>query len=319
MANNYFYTGRRNKAVEMLSVVNNVDPGNEVVKEMMHYAFCDQIGEPRPDLSHHFGQPWFGEDIEEKTIQVYCDQGMGDTINLLRYVEQLKSKGCTIVLNCYAFFNQFEKFMAQQPYIDKLTPFFERTDYYTNIMSLPALLNNIELDCYYPVHFRKVMEAEIPPQTKHGVFEPFDLGKKLKVGVAWQTNAENHLAAIKSIPVEKFEILKRRGLDFYCLQPNIETPEWVNVAVINDLNDTARYIESMDFVVSVDTAVLHLAGYMQKPTIGLLPFECDPRWGSEVSTAWYPSVHLVRQHGEGDWDQALMDANLMLDSLLQIK
>ncbi len=108
MANNYICTGRNNKAVEMLSAVNQISPGNELARQLMHRIYCLQINEAPVDFSNQFGLHWLGEDITGKSIEIFCDQGMGDTINLLRYVEQLKEKyDCYIILNYYAFWNQF--------------------------------------------------------------------------------------------------------------------------------------------------------------------------------------------------------------------
>ena len=81
-----------------------------------------------------------------------------------------------------------------------------------------------------------------------------------------------------------------------------------DIAVVNlgekfeDFADTAGAIENMDLVISVDTAVLHLAGAMGKPTWALLPFAPDWRWMlNRQDSPWYPTMRLFRQDRQGDW------------------
>lgn len=323
MANNYIFTGRRNKAVEMVSAVEKVKPDYELSRKLMHFIYCDQLGEEMPDLSEIFGRNWLGESLDGKSIEIFCDQGMGDTINLLRFVYRLKMQyECHIVLNCYAFFNQFERFMeTQNHYIDEFVPFHVKCDYHTNIMSLPALMNGVKYDVYYPVHFKDLMEKiEIPAPTHLGSFnEPIINDGFHYVGVAWQTNSDNPLAKQKSIPIDVFSQLNMQDVFFHCLQPEIDMPNWVQKLNINDIYDTVQLIETMDIVVSVDTVVLHLAGAMSKPVIGLLPFDADPRWGSGDDSAWYPSMKLIRQREDLDWGPVISEAKECLVQFFDMK
>ena len=72
---------------------------------------------------------------------------------------------------------------------------------------------------------------------------------------------------------------------------------------IDDFLDTAKLINSVDVVITVDTSVLHLAGAMGKETYGLLAHDPDPRWGKASDhTPWYPSVKFIRQPKKGDWE-----------------
>lgn len=301
-ANNYFCTGRPDKALEMLSIVGKIDPENMDLKTMMDKVYCLTTDQIPPDTNHIFGEYWQGQSLDGKSIEIICDQGMGDTINLLRYVEQLKLKyDCIIVLNYYAFFNELERLFSTQKYIDKFTPFHEKCDYHTNIMSLPSILNNIELDIHYPVCFEKILNTKIPEQNFSIDFEKINLEGIYNIGIAWQTNADNPLSEIKSIPIRIFSFMCLPNVSLYCLQPNVSTPDWISPLPIKDMHDTAKCIQNMDCVVTVDTAVLHLSGILGKKTFGLLPFDADPRWGNGSSTVWYPSVELFRQPEPGQW------------------
>jgi hypothetical protein len=305
-ANNYFCTGRSNKAIEMLSLVGNLDSEDTDFKNMMRKVYCLSAGETPPDMTYLFGEDWNGQDLTDKSIEIFCDQGMGDTINLLRYVKKLKEKyDCKIVLNYYAFFNQFETIISNQKYIDKFTPFHVKCDYHTNIMSIPAFLNDLKAEIYYPTDFEAIMKEEIPDQISLGNFSRVELEGRYKIGLVWQTNSDNPLSEIKSVPVRLFSFLCLPNVEFYCLQPDVEVPEWINTLSIKDLKDTASFIQSMDCVISVDTVVLHLAGALGKKTFGLIPFDSDPRWDKGDSTIWYPSVELFRQPENKQWSTSI--------------
>lgn len=306
MANNYFCTGRPNLALEILSVVKKSSPDNLVLQKMMHKVFCLSVGQSAPNLDDEFGALWQGESLEGKSIEIFCDQGIGDTLNLLRYVKLLKEKyNCQIVLNCYAFYETFERFIKTQNYIDFFVKTHKKCDFCTNIMSIPALINNLKLEIYYPVHFKEVMKCEIPPQISVETPEKVDLQGKIRVGVVWQSNSINTLSAIKSLPVEKFYEFYLPDTTFFCLQPDTEPPDWIQKLQINDLQDTVNYIKSCDCVISVDTAVLHLAGILGKKTFGLIPYDSDPRWGKSINSVWYPSAELFRQTKNGSWSKAI--------------
>jgi len=306
IANNYFYTGRPNKSIEILSVVKSMDPENMVVELMMQKIYCDQFGIQPPDMTEFFGVNWLGENLEGKSIEIFCDQGMGDTINLLRYVKQLKKDyNCRIVLNYYAFYNEFERLVeTQADYIDVFTPFHIKCDYHTNIMSLPAIMNGIELYVYYPVNFSLILKTSIPPQITMDVPLRKIQGKR-KIGIVWQTNSKNPLSKQKSIDQNIIDQLRTIKADFYCLQPLDFHSEWIHSLPIEDLHDTASFIQACDCVITVDTAVLHLAGALSKKTFALVPFDADPRWGEENATVWYPSVEIFRQNDDLDWNKPL--------------
>lgn len=73
-----------------------------------------------------------------------------------------------------------------------------------------------------------------------------------------------------------------------------------------DFGETARLVAELDLVISVDTAMAHLAGCLQRPVWVLLPFSAAPRWGRQTSTSiWYPSMRLFRQEKPWDWDHPI--------------
>lgn len=314
MGMNYLKTGRGNKAIEVVSQALKIDPENEIGRDVMHYI---AFGGPRTALLKSFmGDWWGGQPLDGKSIEVFCDQGMGDTIQLLRYLKVMKERwGCRIVVNYYAFHREMRRLLESQPYIDKFVPFHESCDYYTNIMSVPAMLNGIMLEVYYPTMFHKILNTPIPEQPSLGTFKTPLRDEGFRVGLAWHSNMENPIGQKKSIPIEKFAPLEDGVNEMFSLLPSADKVNFMVQLPIHDIVDTANIIEGCHVVVSVDTAVLHLAGSMGKPTLGLLPHEADDRWGLGKSTVWYPTVELFRQPADKNWEPVIQDVKERLVSL----
>jgi len=323
MAYNYINTGRPNKAVEMLGVVQRIEPENPLVPKFFQLIAANNGLCSQPELAE-FGNLWGGENLDGATIEVFCDQGMGDTVNMLRYLYIMKERwSCKIILNCYAYFEQFKRLIEEVDYIDEFVRFHKQCDYHTNIFSLPAILYKVDLPVYYPAHFSLIMEKVVPSQPKLTAHSTFStcrdvierVFEKPAIGVAWRSNPDNILSLTKSVPTNIIEQLVSDSYDLYSLDPN-ECPAFMKKLELRDLYDTTAAINCLQHIVSVDTVVLHLAGAVGVPTFGLIPDDCDPRWGTEEKTVWYPSVKLARQ--QADWAKAVKSVKEALESLVQI-
>lgn len=324
---NYLCTGRQNKAIETLAQVSKIDPDNEALQIMMRAITSGNISvDISQYLEMYFGKQWLGHPLTNKSIEVFCDQGMGDTLNCLRYLKYLKDTyDCRIVLNCYAFYDQFKRFMELVDCVDEITSAHVICDYCTNILSIPNIINDLKGDIY-PAHWQELLDTPILPQITINNIPKFkgceDDG--FKVGLAWHSNLENPIGQKKSIALQDFCVLEDGVNELWSLLPDGERCNMMVQPKINDLLDTASLIQEMKVVVSVDTVVLHLAGLMQKKTLGLLPFEADARWGLGDSTAWYPTVELFGQSekmdhlmhsGYSNWDAPIRSIKERLESL----
>ncbi len=139
----------------------------------------------------------------------------------------------------------------------------------------------------------------------------------LQVGLAWAGNKSHKNDRNRSMALSAFEPLARLpGIHFHCLQKGeaagqpgrppagMELADWTGA--LDDFADTAAYIANLDLVISVDTAVAHLAGAMGKPVWVLLPFAPDWRWLLErEDSPWYPTMRLFRRTSLGDWDSVM--------------
>ena len=302
LCNNYYYTGQHNKAFRLLDQLNKMCPDDELVKTLLAYI-CRQAlmqeGILDNGLSDIFGVDWKSQKLDGKSITIFCDQGMGDVINLMRYIKQLKNTfDCEIYLNCYSYFNEMKPLMDSQDYIDHFTKEYIKTDFHTNIMSLPPLVEGLVSEVYYPTHFRKLLEKKIPnePYLTAGCTK-----KPKSIGFAWRSNPKNSLHKNKTTDPELFQELTKYGHVIYSLHPEESEYDFIESTCVGNLKQTADIINGLDLVISVDTVTLHLAGALGKPVWGLLPKKADPRWGDEETTLWYPSARLYRQEEPNDW------------------
>jgi hypothetical protein len=137
----------------------------------------------------------------------------------------------------------------------------------------------------------------------------------VKVGLVWAGSPSEMEDRKRSISLKRLIPLRDiRGVNFFNLQKGWAAREvhGAGFAItdlsdrINDFADTAAFVAQMDLIISVDTAVAHLAGAMGKAVWTLLPFVPHWKWGTEGEhTAWYPTMRLFRQKKRGDWDDVI--------------
>jgi len=302
LGNNYVHTGQVDRAEELLKMVSRVAPESKTA----NFVKVSLNGM----LVSNMGVNWSGQSLDGKSIEIFCDQGMGDIINMLRYLEEMKRRwDCCIVLNSYAHFDQMEELVEGLPCVDRFVRFHETCDYHTNIFTTPYVLNDVNPE--YPPNFGDILKTDIPEQSTIEVEVPARRSM-FSVGVVWRSHPNNILTVKKSMVVEEMRILKNEKILLYSLVPE-ESADFLVTKPLQNLKNTASLISALDAVVSVDTAVLHLAGAMGKPTFALLPKVTDARWGNEDTTAWYPSVRLFRQETRDDWQSPLRRVQRELD------
>lgn len=254
------------------------------------YAEGWPLLEPRARLSPGLIPPgpstypeWRGEPLAGKSILVMSEQGFGDQIMLARFARTLRDQGAGVTLACHAPLARLFAPLAEA--VVAVTPGERQVvgphDYWTRYFSLPE-------------HLGVTLET-LPAEPYLAALDdaPAPTGR---VGLAWAASATGPLAAQKSLPKEAADYFLRQG--FVSLQPE--------ATGARDFADTAAIIAKLDLVISIDTAVAHLAGAMGKPTWVLLPHGADWRWMNErADSPWYPSARLLRQATPGDWISVL--------------
>jgi tetratricopeptide (TPR) repeat protein len=257
----------------------------------------------RPGASHRFAQPqWAGEDLHGKTILLYAEQGFGDAIQFVRYVPMVAARGARIVLACHAELTRLLGDVAPVAVLGQPLPPF---DVHCSLLSLPFAMGTTRDNIPAHVPYLKPGE-ELSAKWRQRVGERTG---RPRVGLVWAGRPEHPNDARRSVRFEMLTpLLAVEGVEFVSLQKGLaikQTGAWRTIdftSELEDFSDTAALIESLDLVITVDTAVAHLAGAMRKAVWLLLPFMPDWRWMLDrEDSPWYPTMRLFRQRDRGDW------------------
>jgi hypothetical protein len=261
-----------------------------------------------------FLQPrWDCSPLAGRTILLWAEQGVGDMIHFIRYVRLLKEQGAVVILECprrlaplFSSYAGIDRIISE----GDLRPDF---DVHAPLGSVPGLLG--------------ATPETIPARTPYLTAEPsrverwqqrLGASEALRVGIVWQGNPKHVQDRWRSAPLEQFAPLAAvSGVEWISLQqgPGTEQmdapgrPFAIRRMAEGDLDgpdgaflDTAALIKCLDLVVTVDTALAHLAGALDVPVWLALSALPDWRWGRQgQQTAWYPCMRLFRQRELGQW------------------
>ncbi|HEY9749802.1 MAG TPA: tetratricopeptide repeat protein, partial [Allocoleopsis sp.] len=276
----------------------------------------------RPDMKPQaFKRPlWDGSDLSGKTILIHTEQGFGDTIQFIRYLDLVAQKGGHIVVACQ---QALATLIQPLPHIEQLIVEGQpipKFDVHAPLLSLPKILGTqlesipAQVPYLQPPHTSLPLAA--PPETQ------------LKVGLVWSGNPTHPHNQQRSCPLQQFlPLLELPGVAFYSLQkgPQIaDLTQLPNSSAIQDLSsrlqdfsDTAAAIAQLDLVIAIDTSVAHLAGTLGKPVWLLLDTAPDWRWLTDrEDSPWYPNMCLFRQIAPGNWPEVIERVGQALQKLL---
>ncbi len=252
---------------------------------------------------------WRGEEMQGRTLLVWTEQGLGDSLMMMRYLPQLAGRGVgRLKVYCEP---ALVRLFQTQPCVEQaigrdITPSLEGIDSHTPMLSLPYLfdtrLESIPAELPY---------LEVPVLLTQQWALRFKGESRLKVGLVWAGGNALRYDAKRSLNLEQFSpFMQTPGVAFYSLQKgdpaqqlaagNQPVIDWMDDCA--DFLDTAALVQQLDLVISVDTAVAHLAGALGKPVWLLNRFESEWRWMLErEDTPWYPGLRQFRQTTPGDW------------------
>lgn len=273
-----------------------------------------------------FDQPkWDGTPFDGQKLLVHDEQGLGDTLQFVRYLERVKTLGGTVLFETR---RPFLELLKKAKGIDRLV---ERTadgkpavdfDLYCPLLSLPGLFST-SLDSI-PA---RVPYIEANPE-KAALWSRRMDGQVFKVGVVWSGNPTHFRGLNRSVSLDAFaRLFQIPGVCFYSFQKGktaLDAARYQEAGLLEnlgelfaDFSDTAAAMENMDLVISIDTSVAHLAGAMGKPVWVLLAYASDWRWLTGRSDSpWYPTMRLFRQEKRNDWASVLDDVESALKELL---
>jgi len=258
---------------------------------------------------------WTGaEDVKGKRFLLFCEQGLGDAIMFGRYIKYIKSLGAHVLLHCY---DTIEAIMKNVDGVDEITTAkiheqepLPEYDFHASVMSLPLLLKKYEP--FYEPYFSYKKAANLT-----------NYADTFNIGVIWAGSPLHPEDCHRSCYLREFQpICDVPGVKLFSLQKDCrprqyrynqqvvdftEGSEGMRVIdateFISDFEDVAMFLNSLDLLVSVDTAPVHLAGAMEKPVFMAVAYNNDPRWGSKDTTEWYPTVRVFRQKERGNWKE----------------
>ena len=272
----------------------------------------------------NFAQPqWNGEPIGDRVILLHADQGYGDTLQFCRYVP-LVAAGARTILEVHA---PLARLLSRLPGITEIVTQGERLpsfDLHCPLMSLPRLVGTT-LDTIPGSTRYLTADPGLVPQWRERLA---DLDG-LRVGIVWAGSEKLGFPKLivmdrrRSIALDTMAPLAEvAGASFVSLQKGGPAAQAANpprgmvlhdfTADLRDFADTAALIDGLDLVISVDTAVAHLAGALGKPVWLLNRFDACWRWlQNRNDSPWYPTLRQFRQPSPGDWTsviQAVRDA-----------
>jgi len=277
----------------------------------------ENLNQPIPS----FKQPaWRGEvSLSGKTILLYSEQGLGDTLQFCRYIQPVAALGANILLLIPA---PLCKLLADMPGVcqvltaDDSLPDF---DYHcplpslplafnTRLTSIPAANRYLTADADKVRHWRQ----QLGPKTRP------------RIGLVWCGNASFENDQQRSMTLAEFvSLLPDSGFDYICLQKQLKDSDRETLLdypdirffgkQLQDFSDTAALITCLDLVISTCTSVPHLSAALGKPTWILLAANPDWRWLlNRDDSPWYTTVKLFRQTQPGDWRSVLQTVKQQL-------
>ena len=257
-----------------------------------------------------FSQPlWDGGDIGDRVLLLHAEQGLGDTLQFCRFVPAIAA-GRRVVLEVQ---RPLMPLLAELPGIarivahgDPLPPF----DLHCPLLSLPRVLGTT-----LETIPREASYLRADPQRAAAWRQRVEQLDGLRVGLVWAGNQAMGADRRRSIPLERFsELADLPGVSFVSLQkgpaagqsppPGLSLHDWTDD--LHDFGETAALVEALDLVISVDTAVVHLAGALGRPVWLLNRFDRCWRWLlNRDDSPWYPTLRQFRQPQPGDWCDVL--------------
>jgi tetratricopeptide (TPR) repeat protein len=262
--------------------------------------------------------PWDGGDPDGRTLLLVAEQGLGDTLQFIRFAPLVRARGARVIVACQP---ELVRLLGSLPVLDRVVALGEpwpAADAWAALLSLPRLLGTT----------LATVPAEVPylaPSPGEAAAWAARLagGPGLKVGLVWAGNPYPNLPKGQAVDRRRSVALRQfaplagvPGVTWVSLQKGAAAAEAEApppglslldpMAGVADFADTAALVAGLDLVIGVDTAVIHLAGALARPVWVLSRFDACWRWLSGRDTSpWYPTLRLFRQPAPGAWQPVI--------------
>lgn len=270
----------------------------------------------KPELREFSSVLWDGrQDIFGKKIFIYAEQGFGDSIQFIRYIDKVVELGARVTIELpVQLISIYKNLKGVYEIVPRKNSLKDQFDYHCPLLSLPRIFGT--------------RIGTIPRRTPPISLSPEVLSRwstrlaKLRrplIGICWSGRATHNNNYNRSIPLKDFlSIFESFDLDLIVLQKEVAEEDYILLQSkdrihnfcneIHSFADTAALCASVDLIISVDTSVAHLSASIGRRTYVLLPYNPDFRWlTGRIDSPWYPSVRLFRQNAPGDWAGAFAD------------
>jgi hypothetical protein len=252
---------------------------------------------------------------------LHADQGYGDAIQYCRYAPLLQARGARVIVEAPSALRSLMDSLKgvdewttrgdPAPPFDFQCPFSNLPGAFrSDLTSIPGRVPYLGVD-------KKVQNRWAKRLGRHRTF---------RVGLSWSGSPGHLNDRHRSVPLAELMRLKDTGAEFVSLQKELRESDpslistlcrWNFAPELSDFSDTAAVISQLDLVISVDTAVAHLAGALGKPVWILLPYVPDWRWMLDRNDSpWYPTARLYRQATLGRWEGAVTTVHQGLAALV---
>jgi Flp pilus assembly protein TadD len=272
---------------------------------------------------------WTGEDLDGQSILLVAEQGLGDTLQFIRFGPAIKQRTARVELACPA---PLMRLMARCAGVDHVVDWkstLPDCDVHVPLLSLPAILGTtlasipeepyLSVDAATVEQWRPIVARAMGRVVGRDVDDDLTSAEVFKIGVAWQGNRGNTVDRARSFPLTHFaHIAQVPGVCLLSLQKGDGTEQLAELAGRfrvaelfdrengeedrRDFLDTAAVMSQLDLIVTPDSSVAHLAGGLGVPVWIALPSAAEWRWLIDRDDSpWYPSMRLFRQSSAGDW------------------
>jgi len=279
-------------------------------------------------LKHYLAR---NDTLAGKTVLLKTEYGLGDTLQFIRYAQKLKNKGATIIVESQ---KPLVQLLSLCPYIDTVIPAggpLPNCNFTALLMSLPLIFDTT-LETV-PAHTPYLYADQ---QLTTYWQQQLSQDNKLKIGICWQADPHKNSndtvaqkdAKKKSIPlnllaqlstlenVSLYSLQKINGLEQLAQLPDIYTVHDFGSTIDEQhgpFMDIVAIIKNLDLVITIDTAIAHLAGGLGVPVWVVLPHTADWRWLLQRNNSpWYPTMQLFRQQSPDNWQDVITTIRALL-------
>lgn len=262
---------------------------------------------------------WLGEPLAGKILLVKCEQGFGDTFQFARYIQVLREQGAEVWLECQSGLLRVLQTIGANRVFEQTEGPTDGYDYYCWLLSIPSKLG---VGWRYEVERIPYMHADSAAVQEWGRLLS---ARTFNIGFVWAGRSIAGDDRSRRCTFAQFQdLFDLPGVHWYSLQKGPEAAEFqlhTHVsdmrAQLHDFSDTAALISRCDLVITIDTAVAHLAGALGKPVWTALAFAPDWRWQLvRQDSPWYPSMRLFRQSVAGQWLDVFVEIRAALQQQL---